>query len=236
MARATGKSQAVDMSVAKSADDSTQVDVKATNTAGTGAETVTVLDSRRYLGLADGSNSALVASTLANDKGWASALRAGATAVTGAVSSTSKVVNTLKIQMNPEKLGSVTATMRLSGDALSVDLKVQSAEAYRQLSSDQSSMVDSLRSQGYQVDKITVTYAPQQTSDSTSQQNSQSSFQGQQQSGASQGQQGGEAQSRRQNSGQRTNDQDGIWGTQTGSADDSLAGNAQRTRSTGVYL
>jgi chemotaxis protein MotD len=234
IARADSKVQALDMAISKNADDTTQADVQAAS--GTGTETVTVLDSRRYLGLADGSNSALVANTLSGNKDWSSAMKAGSTAATTAVASnTSKVVNTLKIQMNPEKLGTVTATMRLSGETLSVDLKVQSAEAYRQLSNDQGPMVDSLRAQGYKVDNITVTYAPQATTDSGQQQNSQAGFQGQQQSGASQGQ-GGEAQSRRQNSGQRTGDQDGNWGTQNVGSDDSVAGNAQRTRSSGVYL
>ncbi len=50
--------------------------------------------------------------------------------------STGKVVNTLKIQMTPIDLGLVTATMRLSGDALNVDLKVETGAAYRQLKED----------------------------------------------------------------------------------------------------
>lgn len=39
------------------------------------------------------------------------------------------MVNTLKIQMNPIDLGLVTATMRLAGDALNVDLKVETGAA-----------------------------------------------------------------------------------------------------------
>jgi chemotaxis protein MotD len=112
-------------------------------------------------------------------------------------------------------------------------LKVQSSEAYRQLSNDQSAMIDSLRQQGYSVDRVTVTYAAPDTS-SNSQGGSQSQQQ-QQQSGASQGQ-GGEAQSRKQNSGRQAGDQDGIWGTGTVGTDDSVAGSSQRSRSGSVYL
>lgn len=231
-ARASTKALALDLAAGKNADEAAQQDIKAASGDGTG--NVIVLDSRRFVGLADGSNSALVANSLTGNKEWAAAMQPNA-ALTGAsvVTSPSKVVNTLKIQMNPENLGSVTATMRLSGEQLSVDLKVQSAEAYRQLSNDQSAMVDSLRQQGYSVDRITVTYT---ASDNSS--NSQSGNQGQQQqqqSGASQGQ-GGEAQARKQNSGRQAGDQDGVWGTGNVGADDGAGGSAQRTGTGGVYL
>jgi len=232
VARANTKVQALDLAASKNADDAAQLDLK--SAAGDGAGTVTVLESRRFVGLAEGSNSALVANSLTGNKDWAAAMQPSA-ALTGASATTSasKVMNSLKIQMNPDNLGIVTATMRLSGDQLSVDLKVQSAEAYRQLSNDQSAMVDSLRQQGYTVDRMTVTYTAPDTSS-----NSQSGYQGQQQqqqSGASQGQ-GGEAQARKQNSGRQAGDQDGVWGTGNVGMDDSVAGSAQRARAGGVYL
>ncbi|MGO4567359.1 flagellar hook-length control protein FliK [Rhizobium sp. 2YAF20] len=234
--RADGRSGAMDMSIGKGSDDAAQLDVKATASAS--GDTVTVLDQRRFLGLADGSNSAVVTGALAGDKEWAATMRSGS-ALTNAdgTAATGKVVNTLKIQMNPVDLGVVTATMRLSGDQLSVDLKVHSAEAYRQLSTDQSKMVDALRAQGYAVDRITVSMAPT-TSDAGDKQ-SQPGFQGQQsqqQSAANQGQ-GSEAQARRQGySGQQTNGNDSGRSSKDVAVDDGVAGSAQRVRSGSVYL
>ncbi|MBO9135285.1 flagellar hook-length control protein FliK [Rhizobium sp. L80/93] len=229
--RASGKVQSLDLSASRNADDTPQLDIKSAS-GDTGA-TVTVLDSRRFVGLADGSNSALVANSLTGNKDWAAAMQPNA-ALTGASATTSasKVMNTLKIQMNPDNLGIVTATMRLSGEQLSVDLKVHSAEAYRQLSNDQSAMIDSLRQQGYSVDRMTVTYTAPDTSS-----NNQQSPQGQQQQqpGTSQGQ-GSDGQARRQNSGRQAGDQDGISRAGNVGTDDSVAGGAQRARAGGVYL
>lgn len=69
---------------------------------------------------------------------------------------TGQTLHTLRIQLNPEALGQVTAVMRLTDGELQVDLKVQSAEAYRQLSDDSSSIAKALRAHGYGVDQITV--------------------------------------------------------------------------------
>ncbi|MAY62523.1 MAG: hypothetical protein CML29_09950 [Rhizobiales bacterium] len=72
---------------------------------------------------------------------------------------TGQTLHTLRIQLNPEALGQVTAVMRLTDGELKVDLKVQSAEAYRQLSDDSSSIAKALRAHGYGVDQITVQHA-----------------------------------------------------------------------------
>ncbi len=119
-------------------------------------ENVTVLDSRRYLALSP--NTAAVAGALSGDPEWTSAMQPGA-ALSNAASqaSTGKVVNTLKIQIHPMTLGAVTATMRLAGDELTIDLQVETSAAYRQLSDDQRGLVESLRAQGFSVDQVTVT-------------------------------------------------------------------------------
>jgi chemotaxis protein MotD len=236
LVRADGRGGSLDMSISKGSDDTAQADI---TTSGSGnAQTVTVLDSRRYLGLAANSNTALVTSVLGGDKDWSRAMQPGSALANAASwTSTGKVVNTLKIQLNPNDLGEVTATMRLSGDQLSVDLKVRTSEAYRQLHADQSHMVDALRAQGYQVDSITVTMAASgdQSSDSSSRQ---SGFQGQsqQQSLMNQGQ-GGDARPKGQNySGQQANGNDGNRSSGERGTDDSAAGYAQRLRSGDVYL
>jgi chemotaxis protein MotD len=236
LVRANGRSGSMDMSIGNGSDDTAQLDVKAS--VGSAGETITVLDSRRFLGLADGSNSAVVTSALSGDKEWAAAMRSNAALGSpDPAAATGKVVNTLKIQMNPIDLGLVTAHMRLSGDQLSVDLKVQSAEAYRQLSNDQGKMMDALRAQGYAVDRITVSMSPA-ASDAGDKQ-SQQGFQGQQsqqQSAANQGQ-GSEAQAKRQGySGQQTNGNDSGRSSKDLAVDNGISGGSERGRSGSVYL
>lgn len=233
--RADGRGGSLDMSITKSGDDAADVSVAA-STNGDG-QAVTVLDSRRYLGLAANTNSSLVAGSLAGDREWSAAMQPGSGLSNAAnYASTGKVVNTLKIQLRPDNLGDVTATMRLSGDQLTVDLKVQTGEAYRQLHADQSHMIDALRAQGYQVDSITVTMASNadQQSDSSGRQSG--SGQSQQQSLLNQGQ-GGDARPKGQNySGQQANGNNGNRSSAERGVEDGAAGNAQRSRSGAVYL
>ncbi|TXI07605.1 MAG: flagellar hook-length control protein FliK [Rhizobium sp.] len=231
VARADGRGNALDLSISKSGDDA--ADVKVAASAGGDAPAVTVLDSRRYLGLATNSNSALVAGSLAGDREWSAAMQPGSALSNAAnLTSTGKVVNTLKIQLRPDNLGDVTATMRLSGDQLSVDLKVQTGEAYRQLHADQSHMVEALRAQGYQVDSITVTLA----SNADQQSDSSRSGSNQQQSLLNQGQ-GGDARPKGQNySGQQANGNDGNRSSGERGVEDGTAGGVQRSRSGAVYL
>ena len=163
-------------------------------------ETVAILDSRRYIGLAQNTNSAAVTAAIAGDKEWAHAMQASSSLSNAAeLSSTGKVVNTLKIQMNPIDLGLVTATLRLQGDTLNVDLKVETAAAYRQLREDHTKMLESLRSQGYAIDGVSISMAPVANTDSSSQPNTQSGSQ----QGFAQGQ-GGEARERQNQTGQRS--------------------------------
>ncbi|MEP2946974.1 MAG: flagellar hook-length control protein FliK [Lentilitoribacter sp.] len=70
-----------------------------------------------------------------------------------------KALNTLKIQLNPAELGVVTATMKLNGDNLQVQLRVENIDAYRMLSEDSSSIVKALKGQGFGIDQINVTLA-----------------------------------------------------------------------------
>jgi chemotaxis protein MotD len=235
LVRADGRGGALNFSALKTGDATSDGDTQARTPTG-GAETVTVIDSRRYLGLAAGPNATVVAGALAGDREWAGAMQPGAALANAASwTSTGKVVNMLKIQLHPADLGEVTATMRLSGDQLSVDLKVQTGDAYRQLHADQSHMIDALRAQGYQVDNITVTL-----SSSADQHDSgrQSGFQGQpqQQSQANQGQ-GGDARPRGQNySGRQADGKENGRMSGEQAAGDGAAGTSQRQRSGGVYL
>ncbi|MGJ8572190.1 MAG: flagellar hook-length control protein FliK [Hoeflea sp.] len=73
-----------------------------------------------------------------------------------ALPQTGQTLHTLKLQLNPISLGSVTAVLKLSGEDLSVEIKVQTAEAYRQLKEDNQSILKALRAQGFGVEQITV--------------------------------------------------------------------------------
>ncbi|MGO7214953.1 flagellar hook-length control protein FliK [Rhizobium ruizarguesonis] len=192
-------------------------------------ENVSVLESRRYIGLMQNSNSAAVTAALSGDSEWARAMEPSSALSNAAEwTSTGKVVNTLKIQMNPLDLGLVTATMRLSGDALNVDLKVETGAAYRQMKEDHGKILEALRSQGYAVENVTISMAPVERPDAGNQAGSQAS---QQQSLPQQGQ-GGEARERHNQTAQRTDG--GFNGAGDTSIEDARAGGSSGTG--GVYL
>ncbi|MBY5664562.1 flagellar hook-length control protein FliK [Rhizobium leguminosarum] len=190
-------------------------------------ENVSVLESRRYIGLMQNTNSAAVTAALSGDSEWARAMEPSSALSNAAEwTSTGKVVNTLKIQMNPLDLGLVTATMRLSGDALNIDLKVDTGAAYRQMKEDHGKILEALRSQGYAVENVTISMAPVERPDAGNQ--GQAS---QQQSLPQQGQ-GGEARERQNQTAQRTGG--GFNGAGDTSVEDARSGGSSGTG--GVYL
>ncbi|MDH4440385.1 MAG: flagellar hook-length control protein FliK [Rhizobium sp.] len=122
-----------------------------------GIETVTVVDARRYIAPASTTNAASITAAMLGDTEWVSAMSSGSELANAAAhSSQGKVVNTLKLQMSPIELGSVTATLRLSGEELSVQLTVDNPAALRQLSNDTSDILKALRAQGLTVDHVQV--------------------------------------------------------------------------------
>ncbi|CDZ57054.1 flagellar hook-length control protein FliK [Neorhizobium galegae] len=148
---------------------------------GGAAENITVLDARRFLGLAPNSNGANLSAMLSGDADWAGAMSpSSALSNAAAQSSTGTVVNTLKLQLNPHDLGAVTATLRLHGEELNVHLTVETRAAYRQLSEDSGGILDALRAQGFAVDQVTISIAPTADSDGTSSQQGQPGQSGQQ--------------------------------------------------------
>lgn len=227
ISRADGRGESMDVHIgadqAAPKDGSKKADV----------ENVSVLESRRYIGLAQNSNSAAVTAALSGDSEWARAMEPSSALSNAAEwTSTGKVVNTLKIQMNPIDLGLVTATMRLSGDALNVDLKVETGAAYRQMKEDHGKILEALRSQGYTIDNVTISMAPVERPDAGNQANSQDNA-SQQQSLAQQGQ-GGEARERHNQTAQRTDG--GFNGAGETGVEDASAGGAGGSRTGGVYL
>ncbi|HEX2148075.1 MAG TPA: flagellar hook-length control protein FliK [Pseudorhizobium sp.] len=129
-------------------------------------EQVMVIDSRRFIGVQGGSNSTSLMAAMVGDQSWSSAMRPDASLSNiASQSSSGSVVHMLKLQMTPHDLGTVTATLKMSGDQLHVHLTVETRAAHRQLSEDSSGMLDALRSQGFSVDQVTVSVAPNGESD-----------------------------------------------------------------------
>jgi chemotaxis protein MotD len=140
-----------------------------------------------------------------------------------------QTLHTLKLQLNPASLGSVTAVLKLTGDDLSVEIKVQTAEAYRQIKEDNQSMLKALRAQGFGVEQISVQHVagPDRTSSQTPQQGFQASQQG---TGSN------DAQSSGRESGRNNAGQQGA-GNQGGQAHEQASYSGPGTgRTDGVYL
>ncbi len=102
-----------------------------------------------------GANIAAVADGIAARPDWTQALSAGATGATGPGGAASGV-KAMVVQLNPAHLGAVTVTLTVAGDRLAINLQVQTAEAYRQLSTGNDAILDKLKGHGYAVEAITV--------------------------------------------------------------------------------
>ena len=124
-----------------------------------GFNQVTVIEQRRYLAPAQDNALAVVKSITGNPE-WTSALQPeSALANAAEMAGSGKVVNTLKIQMHPIELGLVTATLRLQGEELSVELKVDNGAAFKHLKDDQSKIIESLKAHGFSIDQVNITLA-----------------------------------------------------------------------------
>lgn len=66
------------------------------------------------------------------------------------------MLRSIKIQLHPVELGTVTAELRMAGNQLSVDLRVENAEAHHRLSNDTDAIVKSLRALGFDIDKVAI--------------------------------------------------------------------------------
>lgn len=78
------------------------------------------------------------------------------TAAQTSASQAGKPVTTLKIQLNPVDLGTVTASLSGDGEKLSIEVQVENQEAHHRLRSDGDAIVKALRGMGFDVDRITI--------------------------------------------------------------------------------
>ncbi|MCZ4075063.1 flagellar hook-length control protein FliK [Agrobacterium sp. LMR679] len=226
----SGAARALDMSTVQR---DGRVEFDARESTGKAADTITVLDSRRFIGLAPSTNASALTGLIVNDPEWVSAMQPGSSLSNAAAqSSTGKVVHTLKLHMTPIELGSVTMSLRLAGDELAVHMTVESVAAYKKLQEDSKSILDGLKAQGLTVDNITISIASSDKSDQTgtqgnNQQNQQAQQQGQQAAAG------------------RNRDESGARGERQGNGDnlgvhnegmDGVSGSARSSADNGVYL
>lgn len=101
-----------------------------------------------------GASATAVVTAIAADQSWR---LAGGTS-TEALQSfrDAQPMRSLKIELHPAELGTVTANLKAAGEQLSVELQVESLEAYDRLSADSDQIVSSLRSLGYDIDQVTI--------------------------------------------------------------------------------
>jgi len=92
---------------------------------------------------------------LAADPGWRQAAAAPAPLAQPAPA-VAVPAHALKIELHPAELGVVTASLRMAGEQLSIEIRPQTGEAYRRLSADSEAIVRSLRGLGFDIDRVTV--------------------------------------------------------------------------------
>ena len=195
------------------------------------AENVTVLEARRYLGIAMNPNTSAVADAIAGEAGASPLQPSAALGQPGAWTQAGKTLNTLKIQLHPIELGLVTATLRLKDDELQVELKVETGEAFRQLRDDQSEMVKALRAQGFSVDQVNIVF--NSGGDTSSGGGSQTQAQAQPgQQGRERADGNGQGRQQRQEDGQASMAERWVG---NGGTDDAAAG-TERSRTGHVYM
>ncbi|RUV94921.1 flagellar hook-length control protein FliK [Mesorhizobium sp. M1A.F.Ca.IN.022.07.1.1] len=96
-----------------------------------------------------------LAEAIASDSGVQQAYSSGPIG-SHATNSVAVSTHVLKIELHPADLGTVTASLRLSGEQLSIEMKPETHAAYRRLTADSDAIVKSLRSLGFDVDHVTI--------------------------------------------------------------------------------
>ena len=120
------------------------------------APKVTVLSQQTTIAPAlQSQTSAALIESLATDALFAEAVDRAALAMRHAEAAPAPT-HSLKLQLHPAELGMVTASLRLSGGQLAVELQVDNAEAYHRLAADGDAIVKALQGLGYEIDRVTV--------------------------------------------------------------------------------
>ncbi|TGP23801.1 MULTISPECIES: flagellar hook-length control protein FliK [unclassified Mesorhizobium] len=102
-----------------------------------------------------GQTASALLEAIASDSGVQQAF-ASASIASQTANSVAVPTHVLKIELHPAELGMVVASLRLSGEQLSIEMKPETHEAFRRLSADSDAIVKSLRGLGFDVDHVTI--------------------------------------------------------------------------------
>jgi chemotaxis protein MotD len=219
---ADGKGRPIDIPLSKPATDGATDTDKRSNPAR--VDTATVIEARRYLGFSPDINTTTLTNAIKSDTTWTEALSHVNRAELSLEGNTVTEVNTLKLQMNPGDLGNMVASLKLKGDELTVEVRVDTIEAYRRLSADQDGIVKALQDQGFSIDSVTVQLNPTEKAEAGSDRDLARQDQGKQDAQRNQADgRNDNARQGAQNSWTR-NDDAGISTTSDGRTDPSRAG------------
>jgi chemotaxis protein MotD len=98
-------------------------------------------------------NATAIVTAIAGEQGWR---LSNASADSIQAFRNAQPMRSLKIELHPAELGTVTANLKTAGEQMSVELQVDNREAYDRLSADSEAIVKSLRSLGYDIDKVSI--------------------------------------------------------------------------------
>jgi chemotaxis protein MotD len=98
-------------------------------------------------------NATAIVTTIAAESGWRPS---NASSDSLQAFRNAQPMRSLKIELHPAELGTVTANLRTAGEQMSVELQVDNREAYDRLSADSEAIVKSLRSLGYDIDRVSI--------------------------------------------------------------------------------
>lgn len=101
-----------------------------------------------------GANAAAVVAAVAGEQGLHGA--AAGTFGQALAFRDAQPMRSLKLELHPAELGTVTVNLRTSGEHMSVELRVENHDAYERLSADSDAIVQSLRSLGYEIDGVSI--------------------------------------------------------------------------------
>lgn len=92
---------------------------------------------------------------------WTTPIRSPAVIANTAQAQDGKVLQSIRIHLHPVELGAVDATLRISGDKISLALKVDRESTQLSLMRDSQAIQNALRMSGYQVDEVIISGASQ---------------------------------------------------------------------------
>ncbi|QDZ02714.1 flagellar hook-length control protein FliK [Nitratireductor mangrovi] len=132
---------------------------------------VTVISEANHVGIApaqSGQTGTALARIIASDGDWRAFASAASAPADAPESHFHAPVRDLKIQLQPVSLGTVNARLRVEGEQLRVEIRVENAEAFQRLSADRDAIVTSLRGLGFKVDEVAIVQQPAATNNGQS--------------------------------------------------------------------